>query len=594
MRAIKPGFASRLALAMVLAWCAYSARPQSPPGSEQAANAAMLQWPAAGNANPWRDGFDILLAALGEEWLGTADAKYFRYVQSSVEPLVGPDGAIKGYNKESSNLDNIALGRELLLLYRVTRQKRYFDAAANLRIQLISQPRRRDGGYWHGQSYPGQMRVEDLYNAEPFNAEFGAVFQQPQILTDVTRQFVLFNQSARDAKTGLLDELTDEAGKGNSPPESKPDERRRATALCMMALVDTLPYYPRTGGSRRTLLALLRQDADAEEHYTGERGGKSADTRGAQNGATNSRRASTLSMIVYALAKAVRLGYLDESYFADADRAFHQLIGLTNHAELANDPATDGEFILASREMEIAPFARLGRGSKAVVDAWFNSQRRVNALGESEYFHYKWDDYSDSGFSLFGHLLNDYGIGTDTLYEAPTTFNLSSAQFYIIVSPDIPAKNPRPHYVDRRDAEQVAAWVKQGGILLLMENDPANADIEHLDMLADMFGIHFNNVLSHHVIGDTFSMGRIDAPGGSELFKSPRVFYMKDTCTITVSGDARPLLIDKGDIMMAAAKYGRERFLLWSTRGSTTSIRTAASYPRSLAISRERRIFLSG
>ncbi|MGB6691304.1 MAG: glycoside hydrolase family 88 protein [Terracidiphilus sp.] len=540
----------------VLACRTWSAPAQLLPRSDQLADAAMLRWPAAGKANPSNDDFDLLLAALDEEWLGTADAKYFRYVESAVAPLIAPDGAIQGYDKESSNLDDIALGRELLLLYRVTQQKKYFDAAANLRIQLISQPRNRDGGYSHGNSYPGQMWVEDLYDAEPFNAEFAAVFQQPQNFTDITRQFVLFEQHARDPETGLLNERVDEAGKRISPHQSKSIELR-ATADYMTALVDTLPYYPQTNGGRATLLALLRQDADAAEHYSGERGGISADARNAQNGAGDPKRTATLSMFVYALAKAVRLGYLDESYFAAADRAFRQVTGLHDYAELASDPATAGDIILANREMEVALLTRLGRGDKAVLDAWFNSQKRFDALDQSEYFHYKWQDYSDSGFSIFRHLFNDYGIGTDTLYEAPNAFNLSSTQFYIIVSPDIPAKNPKPHYVTERDAEEVAAWVRQGGILLMMENDPANADIEHLDLLADRFGIHFNDVLSHHVIGDTFAMGRIDAPGGSELFASPRVLYMKDTCSITVSGGAKPLLIDKGDIMMAAVKYGK-------------------------------------
>jgi unsaturated rhamnogalacturonyl hydrolase len=205
----------------------------------------------------------------------------------------------------------------------------------------------------------------------------------------------------------------------------------------------------------------------------------------------------------------------------------------------------------------LATTAASGRGKKVLLDAWFNSQTRKNARGETEYFHYKWNDFSDSGFSLFGHLLNDRGLKTDTLYAAPTAANLSSAQFYIIVSPDIPAKNPNPHYMTKSDAEQIAQWVKSGGVLAMMENDPANADIEHFDLLADLFGLHFNNVLSHHVIGDTFSMGRIETAADGELFRQAHVLYMKDTCTIAVSGAARPLLTDKGDVLMATAKYGK-------------------------------------
>jgi unsaturated rhamnogalacturonyl hydrolase len=198
-----------------------------------------------------------------------------------------------------------------------------------------------------------------------------------------------------------------------------------------------------------------------------------------------------------------------------------------------------------------------GRGPTVVVDAWFNSQQRTNAAGQLEYFHYKWNDVSNSGFSLFGGVFHKYGLATDTLYSAPTVANLKSAQIYVIVSPDIPVKNPHPHYVQPEDARQVAEWVKQGGVLLLMANDPANGEIEHLDLLADIFGIRFNPVLSHHVIGDNHEMGRIPVAGNGPVFQHPHIFFMKDTCTLSLKAPAVSVLQDRGDILMATAKYGK-------------------------------------
>src|SRR3984885_16071928 len=193
--------------------------------------------------------------------------------------------------------------------------------------------------------------------------------------------------------------------------------------------------------------------------------------------------------------------------------------------------------------------------TRAVVDAWFNSQQRTNAAGQLEYFHYKWNDDSNSGFSLVGDVFHKDGVSTDTLYTAPTIANLKGAQIYIIVSPDIPSKNPQPHYLQPEDARQVAAWVQAGGVLVLMANDPANGEIEHLDQLADVFGIHFNPVLSHHVIGKAHDTGRIAVAGGGPLFHYPHTLFMKDTCTISVKGAAASLLEDRGDILMASAKY---------------------------------------
>lgn len=196
-------------------------------------------------------------------------------------------------------------------------------------------------------------------------------------------------------------------------------------------------------------------------------------------------------------------------------------------------------------------------GQTAVVDAWYNSQQRKNAVGQMEYYHYKWNDTTNSGFSLLGHIFQSHGVKLDTLYTAPTVDKLKHAQYYIIASPDIPVKNPNPHYVQPEDAEQVAEWVKQGGVLVLMDNDPPNADIDHFDLIADRFGIHFNDKLSHHVVGDDYPAGQMHVSGGGPLFHDPHTLYMKDTCTITVKPPAKALLEDRGDIMIATAKYGK-------------------------------------
>lgn len=213
--------------------------------------------------------------------------------------------------------------------------------------------------------------------------------------------------------------------------------------------------------------------------------------------------------------------------------------------------------VRAADARDLQPRATEGRGQKVLLDAWYNSQTRINAAGQRELFHYKWDDRTDSGFSLFGQIFRSYGIATETLTSAPTAANLRGARYYIIVSPDNPARNPNPHFMNAADADRIARWVRSGGVLLLMENDPANADIAHMDILADRFGLHFNNVLVHHVIGDQFAMGRIDVKTAAPPFTHPHVLYMKDTCSLRLAKNAKPLLQWKGDTLMAVASYGK-------------------------------------
>lgn len=569
--------------------------------SRRMADTSMQRWPqghltAPDKPSKWAYELGTLLDGFDAVWYNTADRRYYQYIQQSVDPFIGADGSIHTYDPQAYSLDNVLLGRQLLLLYRVTQKKQYYLAAKTLREQLAHQPKNASGGFWHKQIYPQQMWLDGLYMAEPFFAEYASVFQEPQDRQEITRQFVLIERHARDPRTGLLYHGWDESKQqrwANKQTGDSPNFWGRAMGWYMMALVDTLPYYPQDDPGRAQLLAILRRTAAALVRVQDPQSGlwyQVLDRPGAKG---NYLESSASCMITYALARGVRLGYLPRTYAANAERGWRGIqthfiktepdgsVTLTGTVQVAglggepyrdgsyayyvsspvvsNDPKGVGAFLLAASEMELAPDATMGLGKKVLLDAWYNAQTRTNAAGQTGLFHYKWDDYSNSGFSLFGHIFRSYGVQTNTLPTAPTVGNLRGAQYYVIVSPDNLSKNPHPHFMNEADARQIAEWVRSGGTLLLMENDPENADITHLDTLADIFGLHFNDVLVHHVIGDQFEMGRIDVPAPAPPFTHSHVLYMKDTCSLALSKGAKPLLVWKGDTLMAMARYGKGR-----------------------------------
>lgn len=582
----------------VLACCA--ARAQEPQTlSVRMADNTLQRWPQGRFSNPdaaWKWNYELgtLLEGMDAVWYNTADGRYYRYVKQSVDGFVGPDGTISTYDRQDNSLDNILLGRQLLLLYRITQDKKYYLAARTLREQLRSQPRNASGGLWHKQIYPDQMWLDGLYMAEPFLAEYAAVFEEPEDFREITRQFTLVEEHTRDRRTGLLYHAWDEAKKqpwANPQTGTSANFWARGMGWYMMALVDTLPYYLADDPGRAQLLAILRRTAEAVVRVQDAKSGLWYEVLNQPGAPGNYFESSAACMFTYALARGVRLGYLPQSYLEHARRGWEGIqshfvqagsdgavtltgtvkaigLGGSEHRDgsyryyvsapvASNDPKGVGACLLAASEMETAPDASRGRGSKVLLDAWYNSQQRKNAAGEAEFFHYKWDDFSNSGFSLLGRIFRSYGVTTDTLYTAPTAERLKGARFYIIVSPDNPAKNPQPHFMNDADAREVASWVKDGGVLLMMENDPDNADIPHLDVLADKFGLHFNNVLTHHVIGDQYEMGRIDVRTPGAPFSHPHTLYMKDTCSLALTKEAIPLLQWKGDTLMAVAHYGR-------------------------------------
>lgn len=498
----------------------------------------------------WNEEKGTELEGLEALWYNTANGGYFRYVKGEVDKHVGADGSLDIDKVKIDSTSYGLLSREILQMHRVTLNAKYYKAAVTLRDTLLP-------ACIAASASSGSGQANELCRAEPFLAEFASAFGQSQDFAPITQDFVRWDHDNGGA-------LSRQAGPSN-PGAGEIDH-----AWLAVALVDSIAYYPQSDPGRATLLTMLNRTAKDGSIYLDR---QAAMLEGRAKGIEANRQPlqqSTACLLIYALLKGARSGYIPASYSDDARRSWQNVLkhlprwddegAASNSAinRLADHELTGaGASLLAANEAELAPTNSLGSGETFLLDAWFNSQQRKNAAGQMEPFHYKWSDFGDSGYSLFGHMLQSYGAATETLYSAPSRESLSKAQFYIIVSPDIPIKNPNPHYMTEQDAEEIAAWVKQGGVLVMMENDPPNADISHLNLLADKFGIHFDNVLVHHIIGERVEDGRIAVSADGQLFHDPHTLYMKDTCAISVRNAAIALLKDRGGIVMAATKFGR-------------------------------------
>lgn len=439
------------------------------------------------------DSAGLVAKAMDAAWYNSADGVDFEYLRQTVDAYLQRSGGTSG---------NDALAAvEVLRLYRVTLDAGYFKAASRMRDSFMTAcaenaTKATDGG-----------KAASCADAAPFLAEYASVFHDPASLAPISATLLRHAQAAGDART-------------------------------VMALVDVLASSGAGDSGRGQLTDTFVRMAGREVREASAKPGTEESS----------------AFLVYAVLKGVRLCLLPRSDAAPALRIWSGVQRAT-----PNDASreTQAALLLASTEVDLEPGVLPARGKTILMDGWFNSQTRKNAAGQTVLFHYKWDDYSDSGFSLLGHLFRSVGMRTDTLADAPTQVNLRGAQYYMIVSPDIPVKNPHPNYMTEQDADEVAAWVRDGGVLILMENDPPNADIAHLNLLADKFGIHFDDVLHHHVLGESVENGRIPVAADGTLFREPHTFYMKDTCAISLHGTAKALLRDRGDVVMAEARFGR-------------------------------------
>jgi unsaturated rhamnogalacturonyl hydrolase len=557
------------------------------------------EWPAGmvsttGHPGAWGYEEGVVLDGMAAEWHATADGEDFKYVKDAVDKYVTEDGTIIGYKAEGHTLDDIELGRAVMLVYRVTQQPRYYKAARFLHEQLALQPRTASGGYWHKQIYPNQMWLDGAYMAEPFRAAYAATFQEPGDFDDIAKQLLLMDEYMRDPQTGLLKHGWDESKTmawADKKTGLSPEVWGRAMGWYAMALVDVLDWFPVDHPQRGALIAALQRTMTAVIRYQDGATGLWWQVMDQGGRAGNYAEASASCMFVYALAKGVRMGYLPQSDEASAKRGWEGIqrqfvttsadglmvlsgtvkvggLGGTPYRSgsyayyvgektQVNDAKGVGAFLLAGSEMEQAATEALGQGKTVLVDAWFNSQTRKNAAGQTELFHYKWDDDANSGFAFFGRAFQRYGAKLATEKTAPTPADLKRAQIYVLASPDIPAKNPTPHFMDQASGDVIAAWVKAGGVLVLMENDVNNSEFEHFNTMSERFGIHFNPVIRNKVVDNRWEMGTVMVPAGTGVFARPHKAYLKEICTIRLSGRARAVVTDQGDVLMAVAKYGK-------------------------------------
>ncbi|MEN0052808.1 MAG: glycoside hydrolase family 88 protein [Mucilaginibacter sp.] len=565
------------------------------PWSQRMAATAMHLWKDSLPSNAWSYDQGIVLQGLQSVWLQTADNNYFNYIQRAMDRYVGADGSIRTYKAEDYTLDNILSGRSLMMLYQVLNSEKYYKAVTLLRKQLSQHPRVPEGGFWHKKRYTNQMWLDGLYMAGPFYAEYAAAFHEDADFDDIARQFILMEKQARDPKTGLLYHGWDQSKKEKwADPKTGLSATfwGRAVGWYAMGLVDALDQFPANHPQKAALLAILNRLATAITNYQDKSTGVWYQVLDKAGEKGNYLESSASCMFVYTLAKGVREGYLPAKYQAVAQKGYDGVIkqfietdtsgqvnikGVCGAVGLGGNPYRDGSyqyytserpvvnetkgvgsFMLASTEIERLAKANTAKGKIALLDSYFNDEHRQdNITGKSISFHYKWEEWDNNGFSLLGHIFNSNGLHTETLYQAPDAENLKKSAVYIITDPDIPKENPQAKYIEQPHIKAISDWVKNGGVLLVLNNDTGNAEFKHLNQLMVKFGIRFNENSVNHVIGRQFEQGAIEIPADNSLFKTARKVYMKELSTLEVTTSAKAVLTHKNDIVVATAKYGK-------------------------------------
>ncbi|PSN62435.1 cell wall glycosyl hydrolase YteR [Corynespora cassiicola Philippines] len=281
----------------------------------------------------------------------TGDDKYRDYVKRHTDTVLYPawNGEILLYNN-SNSIDDIRFGHTFLDVYNWTNgEEIYKTAAQTLRDQIDRTGRTPDGGFYHRYPvYIDQMWLDGIYMLDVFYARWTHEFEPDNTTAwdDIALQFDLIDAGTTvDPRTNGLPLHGFDVSKTQvwADPETgaSPHVWGRAVGWYIMALVDTLDYFPEKHEGRARLIGYLQSLADAivaaqDPKY---KGWYNVMDPGLESRSGNYIESSATSMFVYGLFKALRHGYIEGDKYTKAALSGYELMTETFVKERRADNA---------------------------------------------------------------------------------------------------------------------------------------------------------------------------------------------------------------------------------------------------------------
>ena len=298
-----------------------------------------LEMIRSGKSNKWNYIDGCMITGILERYEITGEARFLDFADRFMSGFVEEDGRIRTYDPAEYSLDNVNPAKNLFTLYDLTGKEKYRKAIELVRSQLSTMPRTPEGNFWHKLIYPNQVWLDGIYMALPFYMEYEKRLDAKKDCEDICRQIANVEIRMRDPKTGLYYHGYDASRKmywADPDTGCSPNFWLRAEGWFILGLVDVLeimmdlPMQAESVHLQHMLLDLAKalskyQDPSGLWYQLialPELDGNYLETSGT-------------ALISAALLKAVRLGFLPESFRAIGEKAFYSIVDhrLTKNAD---------------------------------------------------------------------------------------------------------------------------------------------------------------------------------------------------------------------------------------------------------------------
>ena len=307
--------------------------------SDSAHPAWNLEMIRSWKSNKWNYIDGCMITGILERYEITGEARFLDFADRFLSGFVEEDGRIRTYDPAEYSLDNVNPAKNLFTLYDLTGKKKYRKALELVRSQLSTMPRTPEGNFWHKLIYPNQVWLDGIYMALPFYMEYEKRFDAQKDCEDICRQIANVEIRMRDPKTGLYYHGYDASRKmywADPDTGCSPNFWLRAEGWFILGLVDVLEIMKDLpmGAESVHLQHMLLDLAKALSKYQ-DPSGLWYQLIALPELAGNYLETSGTALISAALLKAVRLGFLPESFRAVGEKAFYGIVDhrLTKNAD---------------------------------------------------------------------------------------------------------------------------------------------------------------------------------------------------------------------------------------------------------------------
>lgn len=290
-------------------------------------------------SNKWNYIDGCMITGILELYEITGEARFLDFADRFLSGFVEEDGHIRTYDPEEYSLDNVNPGKNLFPLYDLTGKEKYRKATERVRSQLSTMPRTPEGNFWHKLIYPNQVWLDGIYMALPFYMEYEKRFDAQKDCQDICQQIANVEIRMRDPETGLYYHGYDASRKmywADPDTGCSPNFWLRAEGWFILGLVDVLeimkdlPMQAESVHLQHMLLDLAKALSKYQDPS-----GLWYQLIALPELERNYLETSGTALISAALLKAVRLGFLPESFRAVGEKAFYGIVDhrLTKNAD---------------------------------------------------------------------------------------------------------------------------------------------------------------------------------------------------------------------------------------------------------------------